>query len=145
MKQIALALFILLCVAATPSTNVSTNALPPDVATFTQRTYVTVTNAGNDTTYLREQLRSNYTGTLFVESDRTSGTTAFSVIVQTRPTSTDFPFVPVDTLSFVPADSVSTKRLDLGTLDGYEYRVIVDGTNASQVTEVNWAIVAKFQ
>jgi len=142
MKQIAFALFILLFVAAADS---PTSALPPDVKTYRQREYVTVTNLGNDTTYFREPMESNYRASLFVESDRTSGTTAFSVIVQTRPTSNDFPWVPVDTLAFVNADSVSTKRLDLGTLDGYEYRIITDGTNASQVTEVQWAIVAKFQ
>lgn len=137
MKYI-LPIIVLLLVAA------SSSPLPPDVKTYRQREYVTVTNLGNDTTYFREPMESNYRASLFVESDRTSGTTAFSVIVQTRPTSTDFPFVPVDTLSFVNADSVSTKRLDLGNLDGYEYRVIVDGSG-TQVTEVNWAIVAKFQ
>lgn len=141
MKHISLFLALVAILTMAASTQY---ALPPDVKTYRQREYVTITNAANDTTYFREYMESNYRASLFVESDRTSGTTAFSVIVQTRPTSTDFPFVPVDTLTFVNADSVSTKRLDLGTLDGYEYRVIVDGSG-TQVTEVNWAIVAKFQ
>lgn len=79
MKHISL--FLALVAILTMAAHSGYNALPPDVPTFTQRNYVTVTDAGNDTTNLREQLRSNYRGTLFAEADRTSGTTSFKVIV----------------------------------------------------------------
>lgn len=116
----------------------------PDVATFQQRVYATITNTANDTTEFREPMTSNYQGTLFVKSDRTSGNTGFSVIIQTSPTKDGSIWAPVDTLTFAAADSVATKVSEIGRFTGVRYRMIIDGTSGTQVTDVEAVVVAKY-
>ena len=89
-------------------------------------------------------MTSNYQGTLFVKSDRTSGNTGFRVVIETSPTKDGSIFTPVDTLTFAAADSVSTKVSEIGRFNGVRYRMIIDGTSGTQVTDVEAVVVAKY-
>lgn len=87
----------------------------------------TITNAGNDTLILGEVQSSNWYGILHVDGKQLTGTQGIAVIVQrsgfASPDSDQWGEDTRDTLN----GTSEQLFIDLGRLEAFSYRVIIDG------------------
>jgi hypothetical protein len=103
----------------------------------------TTTNAGNDTLNIVDVQASNWYGLLHVDGKQLSGTQGIVVIVQRSafpaPDSDQWDEETRDTLN----GSLEQLQIDLGRMEAFRYRIIMDGYQATQSTEWEAALNLK--